>query len=289
MRFHETCINSGKGLLCSFGPFWLLTQVLFEIEILGMDKNTNWLANGHSINYISFGHPYFALMKSMMVPVNTTCILRSDWLDWDVGVFTKYPCIDSWNNRHEAGTRCQRNPTSTKHFHVSIHNKWMGTLSQSSRYQTMHMCWYCWFKSLSFPWKQQGSFIISFNKNNWGMFFIIWKPYLFNISTVKLKSKLWLFKVCCSNVSPEKEILVTSRVSEEISILLRFAKILNSAIKNFTSNDLSCFLHSVYSLILLLDDNGWLICVCFISGYLCETELMSYKRATSEQKSPHLK
>lgn len=93
MQFHETCINSGKGLL------------LFEIEILGMDKNTNWLANVHSINYISFGHPYFALMKSMMVPVNTTCIPRCDWLDGHVGVFTKYPSIDSRNICHEAGTK----------------------------------------------------------------------------------------------------------------------------------------------------------------------------------------
>lgn len=165
MRFHETCIDSGKGLWCSFGPFWLLTQVLFEIKILGMDKNTNWLANVHSINYISFGHPYFALMKSMMVPVNTTCIIRSDWLDGDVGVFTKYPCIDSWNNHHESGIHSQRTPTSTKHFHVSTHNKWIGTLNESSRYQTIHMCWYCRLKSLSFPWKQQGSFIITFNKN----------------------------------------------------------------------------------------------------------------------------
>lgn len=43
-QFLETCcINCGKTLLCSFGLFWLLTQVLFEISIPRTDRNTDWL------------------------------------------------------------------------------------------------------------------------------------------------------------------------------------------------------------------------------------------------------
>jgi len=33
-------------------------------------------------------------MKSIMVSVNTTCILRCDWLGGRVGVFTKYPSME---------------------------------------------------------------------------------------------------------------------------------------------------------------------------------------------------
>lgn len=119
------------------------------------------------------------------------------------------------------------------------------------------------------------------------MFFIIWKQYLFNISVVRLKSKLWLFKVSWLDASPE--------ISRDPSNLKSFWRNLNNFAQickdtKVCHQKFSAFsiLHSVYSFILLLDDNECLIWICLISGELCRIELMGYKRPTSEQKSPYL-
>jgi len=61
-----------------------------------------------------------------------------------VGVWVCLPNTPVWN------TFPKKTHINKTFSHVSTHNKRMGTLGKSSRYQTTHTCWCCRFKSLSF-------------------------------------------------------------------------------------------------------------------------------------------